>query len=660
MNFSNQKNVDTSLSIENRIAFLEYCASLYENDGTSPISDSEYDNEYYILEKIAPDNEFFNKVGGKNEHVYGKIVKHDVIMGSLSKCKMVEHFEDWVKSSFKDLSDKSFVLQHKIDGLSLSLLYKNGSLVRALTRGDGESGVDVTENAFYVAGVQDEISCNDEVEIRGECYKDKFDFYKNWSKDYANERNFAAGSLNQKDPMVTQERGLSFIAYEVVKKDFEFEIDKIDFLIQNGFHTLNDVTRKTKNGLSYAQVFNAVKIYMSSIDRKNLPYGIDGIVVKLNNIAYGKTMGAVCNGRKPKSAVAVKFPPEEAFTKFVGVESNTGRTGRITPVAILEPVSLAGTIVRRATLHNYGALIGENAIRIGATVVIAKKGDIIPAIERVTCNGSQNVEIPSICPSCGKNVFWNETNVDLVCDNVACPAQAAKRIDNWFKVIGVKGIGKAIITDLVTLKWDDKPIVSSISDMYYKLDNDRVTAHPFRKYDFIKQNFGEVTYENILKSIKSVKEIPLNVFVEALGIGKIGSMSKDITDLAPSIEEINALTVENLEKLPGFGPIKARNFIDGWNLMKNDISEIMKYVSIKKVEKSSDKLNGKKFCFTGSFSRPRTELESMVVSNGGKCGSVGKGTILVWDGSITGGKYEKAKSSGLQIISEEDFLNLIK
>ena len=661
----NMKKVDKSLDFETRIEFLRHCASLYESNGTSPISDAEYDKEYYELENINPNHEFFNEVGGNFEtHIYGTKVKHVITMGSLSKSLNVDEFLKWLRSAYSENNSISFVLQHKIDGLSLSLIYENGELIRAATRGDGEIGVDVTQNAVYVKNVPTKIPFNGLVEVRGECFKDRQDFYKNWHGEYKNPRNFAAGSLNQIDPSVTKKRGLEFVAYEIVQKEFEKETDKIKFLTDCNFKTLKESTKRTKTGLPLDKVAEAVKRYMDSIDRVNLPYSIDGIVVKLNDISMAKSMGYTDGGRKPKAHRAVKFPPAEQETVLLSVEADVGRTGAITPVAILKPVDLDGAMISRATLHNFGALDGDDAIKIGAKVVIAKKGDIIPQIIRIKENGKTKIEIPSICPSCGFDVRWDANHVNVVCDNINCLALLNKKIEYWFKKIGVKGIGSGTIsklTDPNILSWEGRPIIKSLPEMYYMLDNDRKSEHPFRKYQMLKDYFGEQTYKNLLDNIKSVKELSLNEFIEALGIGKVGRTASDIVAIAPTIEDIDNLTVDDIANIPGFAVIKAKGFIDGWNLIRHEIKQLLKYIKIKDKQKNSNKLDGKSFCFTGSFKSPsRGEMEKMVVDNGGKVSSVSKNlSYLVWDGEISGSKFDKAKKLGIEIISQEDFLKLI-
>lgn len=659
---SSKPTVADSQDVESRIKFLRHCAALYENGQISPLTDAEFDAEYYALQAIAPDHPFFNEVGGEiPEYTYGEKCKHDIIMGSLSKCLNIEDFRTYLKNTHGKNVGKNFVFQHKVDGLSLSLLYRGGKLIRAVTRGDGIEGGIVTNNAKFVAGVLETIPCQDEVEIRGECYKNQFDFYDKWADlDYANPRNFCSGSIAHKDPQVTKERELNFVAYEVVRKDFDSELCKQQFLVDQGFDTLVSSTKTTKQGLSLDMVAKAAEKYMASIKRNELPYSIDGVVVKLNDITVAKTMGSTAQGRKPKSSTAIKFPPEEKETTILDIEVNVGRTGVLTPVGILDPINLAGTTVQRVTLHNFGAFKTNKDLCIGSKVVISKQGDIIPHILKIVSKGDTPVTFPKTCPSCGEDVSWNANGVHLVCDNVSCIGQLATRIEYWFKTLGVKGIGKSIIRDLTeNLEWEGHKIIENLPEMYYMLDYDRRSEHPFRKYAYLKAHFGEKAYQNIVDAVHSVKEVPLDKFIKALGIGKIGTMASEIVAIAPTIEEIDALTVRDLVKIDGFAEIKARNFVNGWKALRKEINLLSKHVKITAKKQASNKLDGYKFCFTGTFSVKRKELEAMVLANGGKIGSVGKGVTLVWDGEMAGNKLDKAKQLNLTIIDENEFMKLI-
>lgn len=660
-----QTKIDTSLSLDARKAFIEYCADLYETNGTSPVSDAEYDKEYYAIQAMDPD---WDVVGGiAEDHVYGAKVKHKVICGSLLKDPDPETFLSSFSSIYCgiDISQHTFALQYKVDGSAMCCIYNGGTLQHVITRGrDGISGVDVTSNGKFIKGIPSTIPYKGEIEFRGECYKDRVDFYKNWAGEYENPRNFTAGSINQKDPEITKERGLDFVAYEVVRKDFDTEKDKLKFIVENGFPNLEDSTRFTKPGLTMSQVARAVKVFMERIDRSNLPFDIDGVVVKLNNIKVAQSLGTVSGGRKPKSSRAIKFPCEQKETQITGVEYDIGRTGAITIVGLLEPVRLAQTTVKRVTLHNFD-FIKKNGLSIGATVLLQKSGDIIPYIVRKTKDGNTPIVPPKDCPVCGDELVWDDNNVTLHCNNEYCIAKTIRSIEHFLNKIGVVGIGKGIIkklTDEGTMEWDGKPIITSISDMYWKLDNDRKTEHPFRKYAYLKEQFGDKAYENIVESIHSVKEVTLAKFIEALGIANVGTMSSRITDIAPTIDDVDNLTPDDLMKIDGFGDKKSYGFVKAWKKNHKEIETLLKFIDIVKPKLNSDKLSGKKFCFTGSFADPtRKEMEEMVINNGGQKSSVSKNlTALVWNGEIDGGKVQKAKSLGVDIIDQAQFLAMIK
>lgn len=648
---------------EEKIELLKKAAKEYEYDGTSSLSDAEYDALYYQAKSEMPDHPFFDGVGGDLEDIVGEKLPHKIKMGSLSKCLNIRpDFEKWLKTNFSESDCPQFLLSHKLDGLSLSLVYRKGALEQALTRGDGEFGINCLANCKFINDIPKTIPCKEEVEIRGEVFKDKASFKKWKEMGYANERNFAAGSLNQpKDPSETGRRELSFTAYIVLRKDgFKNQQDKVAFLEQNGFKTLRSVSKTTKAGISLSQIVKAVEIYMNSIDRKALNYLIDGIVVKLMDIEKGEMMGTV--GKKPKSDIAIKYPSQIAESVITGIEVNVGRSGKLCPVGLLKEVEIDGSKISRVTLHNFGMITGDNALKIGAKVTIARKSDIIPQIVSILDNKGTNFVIPDKCPVCGEKVKWTNSGVDLVCENINCSGQLNKKIEFFLKGIGIEGIGQGIISKLTEdLKWEGKPIISSLDQMFYMLSNDRISDHPFQKYNFLKENLGEKTYENILESMKSVTSTSLSTFIESLGISNIGSMAKEIVKIAPDIESVDKLTAEDLMKLDGFAETKSRNFIDGWKAQRKEIEILLKYVTIKKDTKDSDKLKGKKFCFTGSFSVGRDELEKTVEKNSGSASSsVGKDVILVWDGAISGSKYDKAKKNGNKIISETEFMDMLK
>lgn len=649
-------------SIEDRIKYLEHCANLYETSGNSPLTDKEYDVEYDECKKLMPDHPFFSKVGGlDSSHIYGTKFTHKYTMGSLNKSPDTVDFEDWLKKTYPNLDNLVALLDLKVDGLSLCCHYQDGKLIRVVTRGDGVIGVDVTSNAMFIKGILKTIGEKSYVEVKGEGFKDRHDFERDWSGKYENPRNFTAGAVNQKDANITKERGIEFIAYEVRGKDFKTQSEKVKFLIDNGFPTLrNHIVKITGKGRTHNQIAEAVKKYMDKVDRNKLEFDVDGVVFKLDDIDTAEGMGTTdSEGKRPKSDRAIKFPTDQQNTILKGIEESVGRTGAITPVGLLDPVRLAGTTVKRVSLHNYKEIERLGITRVGAEVLVEKAGDIIPKIVKMIKDGSGKlIKPPEVCPVCGEKVEWDKTETNKVCCNLSCPSQVVARIDHWFKTIDVKGIGEGIISKLTeetTNRHGDlyAPFVEEISDMY---ELNRCDKEELAKV------FGDKAAENILESIDSVKEVTLPKFIEALGIGKIGTMAKLIVDIAPTVDDIDKLSVGDIVKIQGFAETKARSFIDGWKVQRKEIGNLLKNITIKEDKPLSNKLKGKKFCFTGSFSNPtRGEMEKTVEENGGKLASVSKNlTALVWDGDIQGGKMAKAKELGVDIINQKQFLALLK
>jgi DNA ligase (NAD+) len=638
-----------SKSIEDRIQYLKQCANLYETNGNSPLTDLEYDREYAECKRLSPEHSFFSMVGGIDaSHVYGTEVKHKYVMGSLNKDPNPDEFGNWFSKTYPSTSGVVAVLQLKVDGSSFCLKYQDGKLIQAVTRGDGEKGFDFTPNALHIAGVKKTIAAKGYVEVKGEVYKNRHNFYRDWAGEYENPRNFTAGSINQKDPLITKERGLSFVAYEVRGTDFKTETDKMKFLVDNGFENLKEYTAKIDcSGRKVEEVVKAIQKYMDKFDRDALPFDVDGIVFKLNDISVAEDMGYTDDGKRPKANRAVKFPTDQKPTILEDIEWSVGRTGTVTPVGLLKAVRLAGTTVRRVSLHNIKELGRLGIDKLGAEVLVEKAGDIIPKIVKKISDGNKKLVIPTECPCCGKILDWDDTETNKVCNNEFCAAQLDGNIEHWFKKLDVKGIGPGIITKVTS-----KGIVKSISDMY-KMEQ-------YKKE--LADMFGDRASEKIFEAIDSVKEVSLAKFIEALGIGKIGTMAKDITAIAPTVKDIDNLKIEEIKGITGFAETKARSFVEGWKEQRKEIEKILNYVTIKEVKLASAKLSGKKFCFTGSFSNPtRGEMEKLVEDNGGKLSSVSKElTALVWDGEIQGGKMEKAKKLGLTIFNQKDFMSLLK
>jgi len=637
-------------SIEERIKYLEHCANLYETSGNSPLTDNEYDKEYAELKKIAPDNYFFSKVGGMDEaHIYGTKYTHKYTMGSLEKDPNPDEFGNWFKKTYeKDIDKVVAILQLKVDGSSFCLHYQDGKLIRAVSRGNGLVGLDYTKNAKHIRGVLETISARGYVEIKGEVYKNKQDFEKYFAEEFANDRNFTAGAINQKDPLVTKERGLDFVAYEVRGIDFKTETEKTKFLIDNGFANLDEYTSKINcKGKTVKDVVDFITLFMNNVDKENLPFSIDGIVFKLDDIEWAESLGTTDEGKRPKSNRAIKFPTEIKETILEGIEWSVGRTGALTPVALLQPVQLAGTTVKRATIHNLKEMERLGINKIGCTVKLQKSGDIIPKILEMTKAGNKKIEVPENCPSCNSKLEWDDTNTTKFCHNNMCPSQVNSSIEHYFKTIDVLGIGEGIIERLIN---KENNMVNSISDMY--------TLNKYKSQ--LSSIFGPKATENLLEAINSVKEISLAKFIEALGIGKIGRMSKDITEIAPTVEAIDKLTIPDILNIHGFAEIKAKNFIDGWKSQRKEIDKLLKHIKIQEAKKMSGKLNGNSFCITGTLSRPRNDFIAIIEENGGRfASSVSAKLNFLICGSDCGSKKDKAEKLGVQIISEEEFNEML-
>ena len=648
-----------SKSIEERINNLKHCAELYETNGTSPLTDDEFDAEKEACQKIMPEHPYFVEVGGiAEEHIYGTKIAHTYIMGSLCKDPNADLFGEWFEKTFGKAIDKVVaILELKVDGSSFCLKYQDGKFIQGVSRGNGIVGIDYSNNVRYIRGFKDKINAKGYVEIKGEIYKNKNDFIsERWlEKGFKNARNMASGSVNQKDPLETKRRNLDFVAYEVRGIDFKTETEKSQFLADNGFETIRNYTNRiTCKGKTVKEIVNMVKEFMRKVDRNTLPFLVDGIVFKLDNIEWAESLGTTDGGRRPKSSRAIKFETEKKPTALNDVEWGIGRVGTLTMVGLLTPVELAGTTVSRCTLCNLKEMERLGITKLGCIVEIAKQGDIIPKVLRMIKAGDRPLVIPTECPSCESELEWDATHTTKVCTNEACPAQLDKSIEHWFKKIEVLGIGPGIIEKLTS--WDNasdawEP-VECIADMYSDLE---------ASTDTLNEVFGKKAFANILEAINSVKEMPLSMFVEALGIGKIGRMSKDLTAIAPTIKAIDALTPEDIMAIKGFGPTKAKSFVKGWKKQRSEIARLLEYIKIKKEEEPmSKKLNGQSFCITGTLSKPRNDFVKDIEGNGGKfASSVSKNLNFLICGEDCGSKKDKAEKLGVKILSENEFAKMI-
>lgn len=640
--------------IEKRIELLKKYDVAYET-GNPIIDDDSYDIEKEDIRQLVPTHDYFSSVGGiaEKKQTWQKEYVHKYIMGSLFKDKSPEEFEKWIAKTYPNTNGLFLMLQVKLDGSSSCCIYNHGQLETIASRGDGIKGFDITATGKFIKDIPHVIDEKKYVEIKGEFVKDKDSFYKIWEpKGFNDPRSFVPGTLNSKPDenieKTMKERDISFIAYEVRGIEFKTESEKLKYLEDMGFRTLKSSTVKIDcTGRTHKEIATAVKKYMEvKIDRKNFEFQLDGIVVKNNDIEASEALGITNN--RPKGSRAVKYSCEQGETLMESIEYETGKSGAVTPVAILKPIFLSGATISRASLHNIKEIERLGIDRLPYKVILIRSGDIIPKVIKgigAEAN-SKPIKFPTTCSSCGADIVWDKTKTNKICPNENCPAQLSGKIDYYLKTIEIKGIGSSTIDTLI-----EKRYVKSLSDMY-KLE---------KHMDELSSVFGDKASSNIINAMSSVKEVTLAKFIESLSIGSIGSMSKHIVKIAPTIEDVDKLTIDDLLKIDGFADIKASGFVNGWKSYRKEIETVLKYITIKASTNDSNKLSGKKFCFTGSFSIPRDELEKTVEKNGGTASSsVGKGVILCWDGAISGSKYEKAKKNGNEIISEDDFMTMLK
>ena len=644
---------------------IEYHNKLYYEQDEPEISDYEYDKltqRLRQLEKEHPElvtkNSPSQVVGGKTKNIFTQVV-HDVQMQSLQdvfSLEDVEGFVDKVKEEFGEKTD--FCVETKIDGLSVSLEYENGILVRGSTRGDGFVGEDVTPNIKMIKDIPQRLNTDDTIEVRGEVYLPRKEFESINEKllsqnkqQLSNPRNAAAGTLRQLDSNLVKERNLSIFVFNVQKgMSFERHSESLDYLDKAGMKTISlRFICKTKE-----EVINAINKIGNM--RDELEYDIDGAVVKVNNLLIRQEMGQTV--KVPKWAVAYKYPPEQRETKVLDIVLQVGRTGQVTPVVILEPVRVAGSIISKTTLHNFD-FMQEKDIRIGDTVVIQKAGDVIPEVYKVLKekrDGSQkSFVIPKVCPVCGEELEKEGEEVALRCTNSECPAQTYRSITHFVSrdCMDISGMGDAIVETLI-----DKNLLKDITDIY-----------TLKFEDFYSlEGFKEKSSRNLIESIEKSKENSLDKLLFGLGIRHIGKKASKI--LAENFDDIYKLaeaSVEELNSLEDFGAIMAESVYSFFK--KPQTIEIIKKldklgVNLKgnKLSKKSELLLGKTICITGSFDNySRDDIVKMIEENSGKASSsVSKKTNYLIAGESAGSKLTKAQELEVEVITLEEFLNIIK
>ncbi len=655
--------------IEKRInelrGLLEYHSKKYYVEDAPEIPDYEYDALYRELQDLEKAHPEFDSPTSPTKRVGGAVldkfekVTHAVAMQSLQDVFSREELEASVEK-MRVSKDTLFAVEYKIDGLSVSLEYRDGEFQRGSTRGDGVVGEDITENLKTVGAIP--LHLNEKlpfIEVRGEVYMPKAVFHElNRAREekgeqlLANPRNAAAGSLRQLDSKVTASRKLSIFIFNIQQieggKELHSHRESLEYLKALGFKVSPDVrVFKTAN-----EIFNDIE--RRGEMREELSFDIDGAVVKVDDFGEREVLGELTN--VPKWAVAYKYPPEEKPTVLRSITVQVGRTGVLTPNANFDTVRLAGTNVSRATLHNKD-FIAERDIREGDTIIVRKAGEIIPEVLYVDTSkrpeNSLPYSFPKHCPSCGEKVFVSEEESAIRCTNSACPAQLHRSITHFASrdAMNIDGLGPAIIDLFINNK-----IISSVSDLYY-----------IKKEDIeVLEGLGEKSALNILTAIENSKNLCLSKLLFALGINHIGEKSAySLAKRFKTIESVEAATFEELCSVEDFGEILAKSVTDFFthesskkiiNALKT--AEVnTKFISTEK----SSVLDGMTVVVTGTLNTmSRAEAEKAIVDNGGKAaGSVSKKTSFVLAGSDAGSKLTKAKVLGIKVINEEEFLSMI-
>lgn len=641
---------------------------LYYVEDNPTLSDFEYDELFRELKAleaqypllVTPDSPT-QKVGSNKIQSTFKEVKHKYRLYSLDNSNNYEELKKWYERVQKEVGDVDLVCELKIDGLAIALTYNQGFFTQGVTRGNGIFGEDITENLKTVKAIPHKISKPYNLEVRGEIYMPKTSFEKlneenlqKGDKIFANPRNAASGSIRQLDPTVTAKRDLSIFVYTPILEGVEnapkTHYESLMLLRDLGFN-INENIRPVKNieeAIQYCKDWET--------KRFDLDYATDGVVIKVNSFAYQNELGFTA--RAPKWATAFKFPPEEVNTKLLDIETiNVGKTGAITPVAVLEPVLLAGSTVSRASLHNFDE-IKRLDVRIGDTVLIKKAAEIIPkVIKHVDSEEHDSLpvyEAPTKCPSCNSDLVVPEGEVNLYCPNTfGCPSQAKSRLEYWVskEAMDIDFIGPNVIDQLY-----EKNMVKTPADFY------SLTQQDFMQLDLVK----EKSAYNMYNSIQQSKNRPLSKFLTALSIRHVGKETADLlANHFQSLDAIENATVEEIAQIDGIGEKIANSIKDFFTQPYNlELLKNLNHLGVHpthKVVVQSTVLNSKTFVLTGTLSTMgRTEASEKIKQLGGKTSSsVTKKTDFVVAGESAGSKLTKAQELGITILNEDEFLNMI-
>ena len=650
---------------------ISYYAKKYYDEDKPEISDFEYDMlflELKDLEKRYPEfiteDSYTQHVGGNVKTGFSK-VEHKVPLLSMQDIFNIDEITEFVNKIKKqaeeeNIENQNFVVETKIDGLTASLEYKDGIFVRGSTRGNGFVGEDVTENLKTIKNIPQKLTEKVTITVRGEVFIQNKDFEEmnkkreeNGEEIFANARNAAAGSLRQLDSSITKDRPLDIYVYNIQQidgKSINSHYEALQYLEKLGFNV------------------NPVKILCSSVEevkeaieeikdkRDSLTFGIDGAVIKVDDLAFREILGTTA--KNPRWQIAFKYPPEQKSTKLLDIVCNVGRTGVITPLAILEPVEVAGSKISKTTLHNED-FIKEKEIKIGDTVVIQKAGDVIPEVVKVLKEKRSGQEkafkMPEFCPVCGAKTVRLDGEVAVRCTGTECPAKLYKNLVHFVsrEAMNIDGLGENIIGELL-----DRKLISNIVDIY-NLKLEDIAS--------LKKN-GKKFAENLINAIENSKQNDLYRLITALGIAHIGGKaSKVLAKRFKNIDNLANAEYIELAQIDDIGPTMAKSITEFFaEEQTKDLIEKLKQAGVntelKEEEETDERFYGKTFVLTGSLENfTREEAGNIIEKFGGKVSSsVSKKTSYVIAGKDAGSKLTKAQDLGIKILTERKFMNMIK
>ncbi len=631
------------------------------------ITDQEYDdyyNELLSIEEKYPElkreDSPTNRVGGAVLDKFEKVI-HDHPMLSFDDIFNEEEvilFDERIK---KIVSTAHYTLEPKMDGLSGSLIYKKGVLVRGATRGDGVTGEDITTNIKTIKSVPLRLTEDIDIEVRGEIYMSKKSFLeanrekvKNGEKEFANPRNAAAGSIRQLDSKVAAKRNLDFMAYFIPNpEDYGIKTQKesLEFLRKLGF-----VTNYKLNG--YAKNVKDITNYIDSLSEKrdNLPFEIDGVVLKVDNLEDEKRLGFT--SRVPRWGIAYKFPAKEVLTTLKEIKFTVGRTGKITPNAIFSPVHVSGSLVSKATLHNSDYCIDKD-VRVGDTISIRKAGDVIPEVVEVKLDRRKEDSVPfkmiENCPMCNSVLVRKDAN--HYCKNEHCPSRKIESLIHFSSrdAMYIEGFGESIVEDFYNLGY-----LKNIDDFY--------TLDKYKDELMLLEGFGEKSISKLLESASNSKKNSLERLLFGLGIRYVGKKTaKILSKYYKTMDNLIKADFDELKSINDIGDVIAKSIVDYFSDEKNinlinrlkDLNLNMRYLG-EEVNTSNENINGKTFVITGTLSRPRDEIKEEIEGLGGNVtGSVTKKTDYVIAGEKAGSKLTKANELGISVLTEEEYNNML-